>query len=91
MQVTVRFCLVPPQFRRRKPWGCHLSSPSTNLTRGLSARRLFRVPHAAKALHFYEHACLLQDSNPVPTAPQSASLSTLPVGRHLLLLLMPPD
>ncbi|GFW22511.1 hypothetical protein TNCV_2170451 [Trichonephila clavipes] len=31
-----------------QPWGwsgaSHLSSPSTNLTRGLSARRLFKVP-----------------------------------------------
>ncbi|GFU37739.1 hypothetical protein TNCV_1466091 [Trichonephila clavipes] len=85
MQVTERFCSVPPQFRARKPWGwsgsSHLSSPSTNHTRGLVARRLFRVPPAAKALYIYKHPCLLQDSNPVPTAPQSASLTTTPVGR----------
>ncbi|GFV99285.1 hypothetical protein TNCV_1512571 [Trichonephila clavipes] len=47
MQVTVRFCSVPPQSSGRKPWTCqgtsHLSSPSTNHTRGLAARRLFRV------------------------------------------------
>ncbi|GFW82725.1 hypothetical protein TNCV_3492961 [Trichonephila clavipes] len=47
MQVTVRFCSVPPQFRGRKPWGwsgaIHLSSSSTNHTREHAARRLFRV------------------------------------------------
>ncbi|GFS61213.1 hypothetical protein TNCV_3104721 [Trichonephila clavipes] len=48
MQVTVRFGSGPPQFRERTPWrwseASHLSSPSNNLTRGLQARRLFRVP-----------------------------------------------
>ncbi|GFW47794.1 HTH_Tnp_Tc3_2 domain-containing protein [Trichonephila clavipes] len=48
MQVTVRFGSIPPQFRGRTLWGwsevSHLSSPSTILTRGLAARRLFRVP-----------------------------------------------
>ncbi|GFT75480.1 hypothetical protein TNCV_4832921 [Trichonephila clavipes] len=34
----------------------------------------FRVPHAAKALYSYKHPCLLQDSNPFPTAQQSASI-----------------
>ncbi|GFX91639.1 hypothetical protein TNCV_3682251 [Trichonephila clavipes] len=47
MQMTERFSLVSPQFRGRTPWGWsgayHLSSPSTNLTRGLAARRLFKV------------------------------------------------
>ncbi|GFS53993.1 uncharacterized protein TNCV_3762061 [Trichonephila clavipes] len=38
-------------------------------------------PHATKALHIYKHPCLLRDSNPVPTAPQSASLTTLSIGR----------
>ncbi|GFW68557.1 hypothetical protein TNCV_529121 [Trichonephila clavipes] len=87
MQVTVRFCSVPPQFRERKPWGwsgaSHLSFPSTNHTRGLAARRLFRVPHTAKALYIYKHPCLLRDSNPVPTATQPELLTTIPVGRHL--------
>ncbi|GFT50890.1 hypothetical protein TNCV_1148171, partial [Trichonephila clavipes] len=50
MHVTVRFGSVPPQFRGRKPWGwpgaSHLSS--TNHTRGLVARRLFRVPPCRK-------------------------------------------
>ncbi|GFX73925.1 uncharacterized protein TNCV_397361 [Trichonephila clavipes] len=39
-------------------------------------------PHAAKALCIYKHPCLLRDSIPVPTAPQSASLTTLPDGRR---------
>ncbi|GFW89316.1 uncharacterized protein TNCV_3966061 [Trichonephila clavipes] len=39
-------------------------------------------PHAAKALHIYKHPCLPRDSNLVPTAPQSASLTTIPVGRR---------
>ncbi|GFW09870.1 hypothetical protein TNCV_4251991 [Trichonephila clavipes] len=38
--------------------------------RALAARRLFRVPPAAKALYIYKHPCLLRDSNPVPTASQ---------------------
>ncbi|GFW31806.1 hypothetical protein TNCV_5039761 [Trichonephila clavipes] len=42
MQVTIRFCLVPPQFRARKTWGGQ--RPSTNLARRLAAQWLFRVP-----------------------------------------------
>ncbi|GFX13052.1 hypothetical protein TNCV_2357081 [Trichonephila clavipes] len=57
----------------------HLATPSTNPTKGLMTRRLFRVPYAAKALYIYKHPCLLRDSNPVPTAPQSLSLTTIPV------------
>ncbi|GFY24378.1 uncharacterized protein TNCV_1014261 [Trichonephila clavipes] len=34
--------------------------------------------HAAKALYIYKHPCLFRDSNPVPTAQQSASLTTIP-------------
>ncbi|GFX45068.1 hypothetical protein TNCV_3431161 [Trichonephila clavipes] len=82
MQVTVRFGSIPPQIRGRTLWGwsevSHLSSPSTNLTRGIAARRLFRVPHAAQGLYIYKHPYLLRDSNPVPTAQQSASLTTVP-------------
>ncbi|GFS84796.1 circumsporozoite protein [Trichonephila clavipes] len=39
-------------------------------------------PHAVKALSTYRHQSLPRDSNPVPTAPQSASLTTIPVGRQ---------
>ncbi|GFV24499.1 hypothetical protein TNCV_813831 [Trichonephila clavipes] len=48
MQVTVRF---DSQFRGRNPWGwsgASLSSPSTNHTRGLTARQLFRVHSCLK-------------------------------------------
>ncbi|GFS55643.1 hypothetical protein TNCV_131591 [Trichonephila clavipes] len=62
------------------PEATHLSPPSTNHTRGLAARRLFIVPPATKALYIYKHPCLLRDSNPGPTAQQSASLTTIPDG-----------
>ncbi|GFS66531.1 histone-lysine N-methyltransferase SETMAR [Trichonephila clavipes] len=55
-------------------------SPSTNHTTGLVARRLFRVPPAAKALYIYKQPCLLLDSNPVSMAPQKTSLTTIPDG-----------
>ncbi|GFT25405.1 hypothetical protein TNCV_182321 [Trichonephila clavipes] len=38
--------------------------------------------HAAKALYIYKHPCLLRDSNPSPTAQQSASLTAIPDGRQ---------
>ncbi|GFT74049.1 uncharacterized protein TNCV_3707831 [Trichonephila clavipes] len=37
-----------------------------------------KYPYAAKALYIYKHPCLLRDSNPAPTAPQSASLTAIP-------------
>ncbi|GFV59534.1 hypothetical protein TNCV_1752731 [Trichonephila clavipes] len=47
IQVAVRFSFVPSQFNGRTPLGwsetSYLSSPSTNLTRGLAAQRLFRA------------------------------------------------
>ncbi|GFX04610.1 uncharacterized protein TNCV_901381 [Trichonephila clavipes] len=85
MQVIVRFCSVPPQFRGRKPLGGQ--GPPTSLPLPPTSREDLRLdgyleyPHAAKALYIYEHPCLLRNSNPVPTAPQSASLTTIPVGR----------
>ncbi|GFW91426.1 hypothetical protein TNCV_3375921 [Trichonephila clavipes] len=52
MQVTVRFCSVRPQFRGRKLWGWSGGLPPlcpfTNHTRGLAARRLFRVLQCRK-------------------------------------------
>ncbi|GFS56716.1 hypothetical protein TNCV_2221571 [Trichonephila clavipes] len=38
-------------------------------------------PHAAMALYIYKQPRLLRDSNPVPTASQSASLTSTPVER----------
>ncbi|GFW12318.1 hypothetical protein TNCV_815731 [Trichonephila clavipes] len=58
----------------------NLSSPSTNLTRGLVARWLLRLPPAAKALYIYKHPCLLRYPNLGPTARLSASLTTVPDG-----------
>ncbi|GFT75572.1 hypothetical protein TNCV_1135401 [Trichonephila clavipes] len=58
MWVTVRFCSVPPQLRGRTPWGW--SGPSTNLTRGLAARKLFKVPPCR------ESTTHLQTSMPSP-------------------------
>ncbi|GFY23743.1 hypothetical protein TNCV_1630251 [Trichonephila clavipes] len=55
IKVTVRFSSVPPQFRGRTLWegqGLPLSSPFTNLTRGIAARRLLEYPHAAKHYTF---------------------------------------
>ncbi|GFW80598.1 hypothetical protein TNCV_3234501 [Trichonephila clavipes] len=45
--VTGRFSSVPPQFRGRTPWGWG-QGPPTHLTRGLAARRLFRIPPCCK-------------------------------------------
>ncbi|GFU65777.1 hypothetical protein TNCV_5059111 [Trichonephila clavipes] len=48
IQVTVRFlACLHPNFEREHPEGSgvsHLSSSSTNITRGLAARSLFRLP-----------------------------------------------
>ncbi|GFW64064.1 hypothetical protein TNCV_707691 [Trichonephila clavipes] len=50
--------------------------------RGFAAQRLFRVlPCRREALYIYKHPCLIWDSNPGPTAQQSASLTTIPDGR----------
>ncbi|GFW76042.1 hypothetical protein TNCV_352271 [Trichonephila clavipes] len=56
----------------------HLSSPSPNLPRGLMMRCLLRVAPCRKGT--MRHLCLLRDSNPGPTVPQSASLTTIPDG-----------
>ncbi|GFV01676.1 uncharacterized protein TNCV_3050691 [Trichonephila clavipes] len=78
MQVTVLFCSVP--------WGGEgppTSLPLPPTTRvDLKLNGYLEYPHAAKALYIYRHPYLLRDSNPDPTAPQSASLTTTPDGRH---------
>ncbi|GFU56013.1 hypothetical protein TNCV_1490141, partial [Trichonephila clavipes] len=53
--------------------------------RALAARRLFKVPDAAKALYIYKHPYILRDSNPSPTAQQPASLTTIPHGRRTVV------
>ncbi|GFV21721.1 hypothetical protein TNCV_164521 [Trichonephila clavipes] len=71
IQVTVRFNSVPPKhLEREHPRGQDLPPlfPFQHLTRRLATQRVFRVPHAAKALQIYKHPCLLRDSNAGPTA-----------------------
>ncbi|GFW36513.1 uncharacterized protein TNCV_1344741 [Trichonephila clavipes] len=41
-----------------------------------------KYPHAATALYIYKDPCHLRDSNPVPAAQQSVSLTTIPDGRQ---------
>ncbi|GFU36189.1 hypothetical protein TNCV_191941 [Trichonephila clavipes] len=78
MQVTVRFGSVPPQFRGRTLWGwseaSHLSS--TYHTRGLAARRLFRVlPCRKDTIH-------LQTSMSSPGFEPSPYGTTVSVANH---------
>ncbi|GFV18077.1 uncharacterized protein TNCV_168811 [Trichonephila clavipes] len=87
MQVTVRFGSVLPNLEGERSGGGQ--RPPTSLPFPPTTREDLRLdgyletPPAAKALYIYKHPCLLRDSNPVPTALQSASLTTIPVGRHL--------
>ncbi|GFS73700.1 uncharacterized protein TNCV_1457691 [Trichonephila clavipes] len=86
IQVIVRFGSFPPQFGGRTSGGGQ--GPSTSLLLPPTTREHLRLdvyleyPHAAKALYIYKYPCILRDSSPVPTAPQSASLTTIPVGRR---------
>ncbi|GFV39488.1 WD repeat-containing protein 63 [Trichonephila clavipes] len=70
IQVTEQFSSISPQFRGKTPWGwsgtSHLSSPSTNLMRRLAARRLFKVPHAAKALLLFQTSMSSPGFEPSP-------------------------
>ncbi|GFW98319.1 hypothetical protein TNCV_1091971 [Trichonephila clavipes] len=85
MQGTVRFGNASNSILREDTWGCsgafHLSTPSTNQREDLRLDRYFEDHCAAKALYIYKHPCLFRVSNPVPTAPESASLTTIPDGR----------
>ncbi|GFV98620.1 uncharacterized protein TNCV_1453061 [Trichonephila clavipes] len=62
------------------------SGPPTSLPLPPTTREDMRLdgyleyPHAVKVRYIYKHPCLLRDSNLVPTARQSASLTTIPVG-----------
>ncbi|GFW43829.1 hypothetical protein TNCV_2854621 [Trichonephila clavipes] len=80
IQVTERFNSVSPQFRRRTFWGwsgaSHLSSSSTNLTRGLVAQLLFKVPPCREVtIHS-------QISMPSPGFEPSPICSALSVANH---------
>ncbi|GFX69739.1 hypothetical protein TNCV_1771071 [Trichonephila clavipes] len=77
----MHFGSFPPHFERYHPEGglgpSHLSSPSTNLTRGLTVQGLLRVPpHATKAN--IETSMPLKDLNPGLMAQQPTSLTTIP-------------
>ncbi|GFU63272.1 uncharacterized protein TNCV_3333221 [Trichonephila clavipes] len=72
--IVVVLRLMPPN--RQRPDQGH----EFHHGQGLSA-------HAAKALYIYKPPCLLQDSSPVPTAPQSASPTTIPVWRQSIVVL----
>ncbi|GFW19633.1 uncharacterized protein TNCV_1605241 [Trichonephila clavipes] len=78
------FWLGSTSILERTPKGClgafHLSSPSTNLTRGLDG--YLEYSHAAKAPYICKHPCIFWDSNPGPTAQHSASITTKPDGIH---------
>ncbi|GFT47217.1 uncharacterized protein TNCV_3748401 [Trichonephila clavipes] len=79
---------MPPDRQRpdqgRTPWGGQ--RPPTSISLPPTSREDLRLdscleyPHGAKALYIYKHPFLLRNSNPVPTAPQSASLTTTPDG-----------
>ncbi|GFU80604.1 uncharacterized protein TNCV_534781 [Trichonephila clavipes] len=82
MQVTLRFGSVSSQFRGTTPW--EWSKAPTSLPLLPTSREDLRLdgyleyPHVAKALHTYNHPCLLRDSNPGSTAQLSATLTTIP-------------
>ncbi|GFV48687.1 uncharacterized protein TNCV_293001 [Trichonephila clavipes] len=81
MQLTVRFDSVPRQVKGRTLWGGQ--RPPTSLPFPPTSREdlgldgYLEYLHIAKALYIYKHPCLHRDSNPVPTAQQSASLTNL--------------
>ncbi|GFT82355.1 hypothetical protein TNCV_4651461 [Trichonephila clavipes] len=87
IQVTERFSSVSPQLRGRT--SCRWLLPPTSLLLPPTSREdmwldgYLKNPLAVKALYIYKHRRLLRDSNPVPTAQQSASLTTISDGRHI--------
>ncbi|GFU78247.1 uncharacterized protein TNCV_5008281 [Trichonephila clavipes] len=82
IQVTVRFGSIQPQFRKNTLGGGQ--RPPTSLPptsrEDLWLDGYLEYPHAVQALYIYKHPCLLRDSSPVPTAQESASLTTIPDG-----------
>ncbi|GFW97801.1 uncharacterized protein TNCV_1425641 [Trichonephila clavipes] len=81
-------CLISTPILREDTWGnqrppTSLTLPPTTLD-DLRLDGFLEYSHAAKAQYIYKHPCLLRDSNLVPTAPQSASVVTIPVGRPFI-------
>ncbi|GFT56193.1 hypothetical protein TNCV_129891 [Trichonephila clavipes] len=58
--------------------GASYFSTSSTTTREDLRLGYLEYPHGAKAQYIYKHPCLLRDLNPVPTAPQAASLTPRP-------------
>ncbi|GFU76816.1 hypothetical protein TNCV_4519731 [Trichonephila clavipes] len=80
MQVKLRFCSVPPEFRGRTPWGGQ--GPPTSLPLPPTTREDLRLEFPIPQRHFSFtnfHVFI-----GIQTAPQLASLTTIPVGRHKL-------
>ncbi|GFY16895.1 uncharacterized protein TNCV_3689531 [Trichonephila clavipes] len=71
-----------PSLRENTPGGGQ--RPPTSLPLLLTSREDLQLdsyleyPPATKALYTYKNPCLLRDSSSGPTAPQSASLTTIP-------------
>ncbi|GFX06367.1 DUF1758 domain-containing protein [Trichonephila clavipes] len=85
LQVTERSSSVSSNFEGELPRG-NRGLPTSLLLPPTSREDLridgyLKYTYAAKALHIYKHPCLLRDSNSVPTALQSDSITTIPVGR----------
>ncbi|GFU31714.1 hypothetical protein TNCV_1175961 [Trichonephila clavipes] len=72
IQVTERFSSVSPPIW--SPWAGQGLPTSLPLPPTSREDGLLKYPHVEKALYIFKHPCLLQDSNPGPTAQQSASL-----------------
>ncbi|GFY01758.1 uncharacterized protein TNCV_1467501 [Trichonephila clavipes] len=75
-----------PNFDGEHPGGGSLSPTSHPLPptsrEDLKLDGCLEYPYAAKTLYIYKHPCLHRDSNPSPMSQQSASLTTIPHGRH---------
>ncbi|GFT94304.1 hypothetical protein TNCV_4376091 [Trichonephila clavipes] len=74
-----------PIFReniRRWSEAVQLSYPSTNFTRELAVRSLFRVPPCRKGTIHLQTSMLFRDLNPGRTTQQSVSLTTASGGQQ---------
>ncbi|GFW58885.1 uncharacterized protein TNCV_4047231 [Trichonephila clavipes] len=75
---STRFAWLHPNLETENPGGGQ--GPPTSFPLPPTTREDLRLDGYLDALYIYKHSCLLLDSNPVPTARQSASLTNIPVG-----------
>ncbi|GFX82533.1 hypothetical protein TNCV_2166811 [Trichonephila clavipes] len=80
--MAVRFYSIPPRFIERTPWeslgAFHLSSPSTNHTKGPATRLLFKVsPCGEDTIH-------LQTSMPSPGSEPRPNGTAVSVTYHYI-------